>query len=105
VDCSDVQETGLPMMNWLKWLQIGRVAVIALAAAEMAVATSVAASQEAKSWQPPAPAQESARSSPPDTTRYVRPAIPEDSMQTPVPRPGGPVPSRDGAKPSVPQPR
>jgi hypothetical protein len=37
----------------------------------------------------PALAQESPKSSPPDTTPYVRPVIPEDTKKTPLPGPGG----------------
>jgi hypothetical protein len=36
------------------------------------------------------PAQESPRSFPPDTTPYVRPAIPEDTLRTPLQSPRGP---------------
>jgi hypothetical protein len=84
------------------------VAAMVLAAADMLGGMRAAMSQEPKPAIAPAPAQESPRSSPPDTTPYVRPVIPEDTMNTPLPRPGGantPLPSPKDSGATVPEPQ
>jgi hypothetical protein len=90
----------------MKWRSVSDVAVMMLAVALAACAPAM--SQEPNLPIPQAPAQESSRSSPPDTTPYVRPAIPEDTMKTLLPKPGGantPLPSPEGSMPPVPEPR
>ena len=73
-------------MNRMNWHTVVNRAVTALAAVLMALAACLAAvSQEAKPERPQTSARESAKSSPPDTNRYVRPAIPEDRLNTPSP--------------------
>jgi hypothetical protein len=89
----------------MKWRSVGHVAAMVLALADMAGGMRPAMSQEPKPAIPPAPAKESTRSSPPDTTSYVRPVIPEDSIKTPLPRPGcanTPLPSPEGLRPPCP---
>jgi hypothetical protein len=72
----------------------------ALAAAPIALTGCAAAlGQELKPQAPRTHAQESVKSSPPDTNRYVRPAIPEDRLNTPLPRDGGNPPSPGRAQP------
>jgi hypothetical protein len=74
-------------MNSLKWRQVGH-AVVTLVFTQMLFAACVPAKSQQTNPQPtPAPARESVKSSPPDTNRYVRPAIPEDRLNTPVPLP------------------
>ena len=81
----------------MKRHSVGHVAAMVLAAADMLGIMRPAMSQNPKPV--PAPAQE--RSAPPDTTPYVRPVIPEDTMKTPLQRPALPP----GQEPSVPPER
>ena len=87
----------------MKWRSAARVAATALAVMEVALAACAPAlSQEPKSPQVP----ESARSFPPDRTPYVRPAIPEDRLKTPLPKPrdaNTPLPNREREKPPAPR--
>jgi len=107
-------------MNRMKWRSVGRVAAKALAVVDIALVACVPAmGQEPKPPLPQGLAQESAKSSPPDTTPYVRPVIPEDTMKTPsqtplprssegasapVPSPGGRAPEPGPSKEAAPQP-
>src|SRR5262245_34060695 len=59
---------------------IGLAAALATAKISLAIC-GAATGEESK---PAAPSRESARSFPPDTTPYVRPAIPEDRVNTPL---------------------
>jgi hypothetical protein len=66
-----------------------------------------AMSQAAKPGTGPVPAQESPRSFPPDTTPYVRPVIPEDTLKTPLRTPGAAdtsLPARKNPDETVPEP-
>ena len=60
---------------------------MALAMAIVALPAFGAALAEEPTSQAQSTAQESAKSSPPDTNRYVRPGIPEDRLNRPVPLP------------------
>jgi hypothetical protein len=105
-----MRERGGPTaMNRMNWHAVAHGAVAALATLLMALTASVAAvSEELKPPAPGTPAQESAKSSPPDTNRYIRPAIPEDRMNTPLPPPrsGNPRPPvPDDSSSAQPRPR
>jgi hypothetical protein len=66
-----------------------RVSVTVLGLAGMLGSIHPAMSQAQKPATAPVPAQESPRSFPPDTTPYVRPVIPEDTLNAPLWTPGG----------------
>jgi hypothetical protein len=55
--------------------------------AVLGVIAAVSGTLPAMTQAPSPPAPESARSSPPDTTPYARPAIPEDRLRTPLSNP------------------
>jgi hypothetical protein len=74
-------------INAMKGCSAGHVVAAALSAT--AGLLSPAVGQTLKSEIPQASGREPGRSSPPDTTPYVRPVIPEDCMQTPLPNQGG----------------
>jgi len=62
----------------------------AFIAAVVLAAVNMLGGMRAATGQSPSPtdgAQESPRSAPPDRTPYVRPAIPEDRIKTPLPHP------------------
>lgn len=84
-----VAETGMPRLriNAMKCCSAGHVVAVALSSA--AGLLSPAMSQTPKPEIPQATGREPGRSSPPDTTPYVRPVIPEDCLRTPLPAQGG----------------
>jgi hypothetical protein len=61
----------------------GQVTAMVLALTEIAGLKSPSIGQAVKPATPQSPDRDSGRSSPPDTTPYVRPVIPEDRMTTP----------------------
>jgi hypothetical protein len=67
---------------------MNRFSITVLAAAGMVGSVQSAMGEQSTSTTTPTPAQESAKSSPPDMTHYVRPVIPEDRMPTPLSKPG-----------------
>jgi hypothetical protein len=69
----------------MKCRTAGRVATVMIALADIAGLRSAAMGQAQKPEASRAPNQNSARSSPPDTTPYVRPVIPEDRIWAPSP--------------------
>jgi hypothetical protein len=91
----------------MKGHSLGHIAAIVLAVADMAGGTHPEMTQAPKHPMAPAPAQESPKSSPPDTTPYARPVIPEDTKKTPLPNPGGaqtPLPTPKDSSATVPKP-
>jgi hypothetical protein len=68
------------------WPLAARVARTALAMAAMMLAACASAMSQGAT-PPQAPARPPGKSSPPDTTRYIRPAIPEDRLNKPPPPP------------------
>ena len=81
---------------------LARVAVVVLAVASAAQAGPLPAiGEEPKRPAPEAPAQIPGRSSPPDTTPYVRPVIPDDYARcgSNVGSDKAPCPSPEAAKP------
>jgi hypothetical protein len=79
----------------------GHVLAMVLAVADFGGLLSSATGQGSKPETPQAPDRHSGRSSPPDTTPYVRPLIPEDRMTTPKPQTPQ-APDRDSQRSSPP---
>ena len=85
---------------------VAQAAAIVLAVADIGLGMSAAMSQGMKPTTSKAADPESARSFPPDTTPYVRPAIPQDRMSVPNPGPANtPLRQPDTSSGTVPEPR
>jgi hypothetical protein len=69
----------------MKCRSAGHVVAMVLAVTDIAGLLTLAMGQPQKPETPQAPDHESPQSSPPDTTPYVGPVIPEDRIRTPLP--------------------